>query len=512
MSSRQYHVYLYRMLTSVRIDHIWTVLALCIIGVFISLVPTGPNDFWWHLKVGQLTATTGTIPTSNLFAWTLPADTPYIYQSWLGEWLFYALYHIGGFPLVIFARNMLGLLAFTFVAGEAQRRSGSWRLAAGATFLAAAMSINNLATRTQNWSWVPFTLVLLIFSSYIHYALRPRWLLLLPLIMVFWVNMHGAFVMGLLIAGAFVVGETLQWLLRLPHALDWSRLRYLYTASIAMLLATLANPLGIHIFTYVQTLLQDAPSQRLINEWQSPTPRTLAGACFYIGILFVIAAFAFARTRPRIADVLIVCGLAWQAFIGVRYVVWFGMAAMPIAVQCFAKDTPRQPVKRRGSIPNLIIAGLLACSVLAFQPWFKSMIPLPEPYTALFAPMLDAPLMFSADTPVAAAEYLRENPCQGRLFNEMGYGSYLDWALYPDTQVFIDPRVELYPMTLWEDYVALTKGVDVERLLNKPYQEQSISCVLLDKKLQPRLAEAMATLPGWERTYTDERSEVWRRW
>lgn len=162
-------------------------------------------------------------------------------------------------------------------------------------------------------------------------------------------------------------------------------------------------------------------------------------------------------------------------------------------------------------MPNLIIAGLLACSVLAFQPWFKPMIPLPEPYTALFAPMPEAPLIFRADTPVAAAEYLRKNPCQGRLFNEMGYGSYLDWALYPDTQVFIDPRVELYPMALWQDYVALTKGVDVETLLNKPYQQQSISCVLLDKKLQPRLAEAMATLPSWERTYTDERSEVWRR-
>ena len=318
-------------------EHLWILLALSLTGVFIALVPTSPNDFWWHLKAGELIAR-GDFPQSNLFAWTLPADTPYIFQSWLGEWLFFMLYQAGGLQLVVFARNMLGLGAFALVGVEAWRRSGSWRLAAAVVVLAVAMSLNNLTTRTQNWSWVPFVLTLLLCGFYRDGRLAVRWLVVgLPLLMVFWVNAHGAFVMGLLVVGAYVVGETVTRLLRQAHALSWGRLRGLYVAFGVMLVATLVNPLGVGIFGYVGQLLGDVPSQSLINEWQSPTPRTLAGMFFYVGVLVVIASFAFARRRPSITDVLLVCGLAWQAFVGIRYVVWFGMAAMPVVAQSLAK-------------------------------------------------------------------------------------------------------------------------------------------------------------------------------
>ena len=172
-----------RVLPVVRLEHLWVLLALSVIGIFISLVPTDPNDFWWHLKAGQLVATDG-IPSTNRFAWTVPADTPFVYQSWLGEWLLYMLSVIGGLPLTVFARNALGLVAFTLVAVEAHNRTGSWRLAAGAVLLAAAMSLNNLSTRTQIWSWLLFTLLLVLLGSYTRGRLHPRWLVVLPLLMI----------------------------------------------------------------------------------------------------------------------------------------------------------------------------------------------------------------------------------------------------------------------------------------------------------------------------------------
>src|SRR5579859_4267542 len=174
-----------------RIDHLWILFVLATIGVWISLVPTPPNDFWWHLKAGQLIAD-GQFPHTNLFAWTLPSDSPYIYATWLGEWLLFELDHLGGLQLIVIARNVLGLSAFALVAIDARRRSGSWRLAALAALLAAAMTINNLIIRTQNWSWVPFGLYMVILGSYAEGRLRARTLLVLPLLMVFWVNAHGA--------------------------------------------------------------------------------------------------------------------------------------------------------------------------------------------------------------------------------------------------------------------------------------------------------------------------------
>jgi hypothetical protein len=89
----------------------------------------------------------------------------------------------------------------------------------------------------------------------------------------------------------------------------------------------------------------------------------------------------------------------------------------------------------------------------------------------------------------------------------MGYGSYLIWALYPQQQVFIDPRVELYPLEMWQDYLSLSRGYDVEALLT----QYGITCVMLDLEDQPRLSEAMERLPDWQRTFGNEQSEVWRQ-
>lgn len=502
-----------RALPALRLDQLWALFAVCLVAAFISLVPTGPNDFWWHLKAGELVATSG-LPRTNLFAWSLPADTPFVYQSWLGEWLFYQIYRLGGLPLVVFTRNLLGAAAYGLVAYEAWRRSGSWRLAALAVVLAAAMTINNLTTRTQNWSWLPFLGTLILLGRYAEGRLAPRWLVALPLIMAFWVNAHGAFVMGLLVAGAFVAGETARRLLRQPYGLPWPRLRALYLAAAGMLAATLLNPLGPGVYAYVLDLLGDAPSQALIVEWQSPTPRNAAGAAFYLGVLAVIAAFAFARRRPTITDVLLVCGLAWQAFVGVRYVVWFGFAAMPIVAQSLAM--PRSPHAARalsarergaGGAANLATAALLVLGVAVLQPWTKPLLGLPAAYQNLFAPVPGAPQLFSADTPVGAVEHLRATPCRGRIFNEMGYGSYMAWALYPAAQHYIDPRVELFPLEQWEEYAAVSEGRDVAAFLAR----QQIACVVLDTGEQLGLARAMALIPGWEQSFAEGRSQVWRR-
>jgi hypothetical protein len=493
------------------IEQLWVLLALTLIGVHIALFPTPPHDFWWHLKAGQIIAEQG-IPWTNIFAWSMPADTPFVYATWLGEWLFYGLYQLGGLQAPVLARNLLGLAGFALVAVEARRRSGSWRLAGLAALLAWAMAINNLQTRTQNWSWVPFGLYALILGAYAAGQARPRTLLALPLLMAFWVNAHGAFMLGLGMLAVVAAGETLRHLLRQPDALGWDRLRPLYLAAAATFAATLINPSGVGIFGYVLKLLTDPPSQGLVNEWQPPTTHGVAGFVFFVSIMALLAAFSLARRRPSITDVLLVCAFLWWAWNGQRYVVWYGMLAMPMLVgslSAFRAPRARRASAARMQLPSTLIVIMLIGVLIAVQPAFKSSLALPQPYKGLFANVPGAPELYSADTPVAAAEYLRAHPIDGRLFNEMGYGSYLDWALYPSTQVFVDPRVELYPLAIWQDYLAIRDARGYNALLIDKYD---VRRVLLDRPLQPLLAAALAAdTAHWEREYADARAEIYRR-
>ncbi|NJP05363.1 MAG: hypothetical protein HC837_06940 [Chloroflexaceae bacterium] len=192
---------------------------------------------------------------------------------------------------------------------------------------------------------------------------------------------------------------------------------------------------------------------------------------------------------------------------------------MPIVAQSWSK--PRSILKqaenadaraarrRSGGSPvaNLLIVVLIALPVLLVQPWMKHTLPLPQPYQDMFTDVPGGPQLFSKGTPVDATEYLLQSPCEGNLFNEMGYGSYMTWAYYPAGQIFIDPRVELYPLEQWEDYAAMTRGQQVGSLLDK----YAIDCAMIDVHYQQQMAEVMPNLPGWQRTYQDDETEIWRR-
>jgi hypothetical protein len=327
-----------------------------------------------------------------------------------------------------------------------------------------------------------------------------------------WVNVHGSFMLGLAMLAIVAAGQTLRRLLGQPDAPSWERLRPLYLAAAGTCAATLINPSGVGIYGYVQKLLADPSIQGLVNEWQPPAPRGIANTVFFASILALLAGFALARRRPTITDLLLTCAFLWLAWGSQRNVIWYGMIAMPMLAGSLATLRPPQARPARSPrmrLPSTLIALALLGTLIALQPPFKASLSLPQPYKALFADLPGAPELFSAETPVAAAEYLRAHPIEGRLFNEMGYGSYLDWALYPTAQVFVDPRIELYPPATWQDYLAIRDARDYNALLIDKY---NIQRVLLDRQTQPRLAAALAAdTTHWEREYTDARAQIYRR-
>ena len=81
-------------------------------------------------------------------------------------------------------------------------------------------------------------------------------------------------------------------------------------------------------------------------------------------------------------------------------------------------------------------------------PWFKSVLPLPTEKAGLI----------SAETPVQATQVLLEKNVPGRVFNAMSFGSYLIWAAYPQYQVFVDPRIELFSENIWIDYLNISNA------------------------------------------------------
>src|SRR4030043_380756 len=401
----------------ISLDILWVLVILSGFLFFTSLVPLPPNDFWWHLKIGEDIFIKHGIPATNLYAWTLPVDQPFYYAAWLAELLFYILYRLGDLALITSIRTLLIGITMWFVAVEAHRRSGSWRIAALVVALLSLMITNNLIVRTQMWSWLPFIVSYIVLKRYTEGTLSWHWLFLCPASMILWVNVHGSFILGLILPGAFFLGESIRTLTKQDKSLNWRQIGWIGCIGILSGLAVLINPHFTDIISYTIKLLTDPASQQLIEEWQSPTPQGLANIFFFVSIIIFIIILAFSKYRLTVTEILLYVGFLWLAWSGQRYVIWYGIISTPI----LAKLIKDLPIKTPTFVPvknwiNLALVILIFIPTIVVQPWLVERVPLPDTYWQQVLRGSPAGEVISVNTPVAGADYLKSHP-GGHLFN-----------------------------------------------------------------------------------------------
>ncbi len=487
------------------IDQLWLIVILAGFLFYVSLIPLPPNDFWWHLEIGELIFLEKSIPTTNMFGWTIPYDEPFYYASWVGELFFYLLYRIGELEIIIFVRTVLAGVTFGLVGYLAKVKSGSWRIAAVTTTFACIMSMNNLPVRTQIWSWVPFVLFLVILNNYTEKSCDYKSLLFLPFIMIFWINAHGTFILGYLLLGIYCVGEMIQKLVNKNDALDWKNIFKLLLISLITFLVIVVNPRTIHITNYVFSIISNQPIQSFIEEWLPPIPSGIANITFFSSIIGIIIVFLYSTFKPKITETLLIIAFIWLAFNGQRSVIWYAIVTMPILARAISLiPINRLNLRANNNFINLLITLLVFIPVILVQPWFIKYFPLPITYLdQVILDSEDGPLL-SKSTPIDATEYLINHP-GGNLFHEMGYGSYLIWKI-PDQGVFIDPRIELYPLEMWEDYIAISRGVKTSDFFGK----YGITRIMLDRTLQKGLSDTLTSDDNWELEFENHSSQIWR--
>lgn len=486
------------------LDMVWLAAALCLLALRPLLSAVPPYDFWWHMATGRVIDATGSVPQSEIFSWTLPG-APYYNQPWAAQWLMFKLYALGGLPLMLILQALLiccsygGLLWLGLRRlGDAQRAPRRLRRAVAALLLLIVpASFDNWSIRPQTYAVPLFVATLAIVTAY-RLGWRNR-LWLLPPILALWANVHGSFVLGLGLIGLAWLGELATRLLhaRRPElvrreGLAWRGLAVLAAWGAASGLATLLNPRGAGLLGYVSNLLSSPQVANLVTEWQ-PTYRTIYGV-FFFGLL-AVTLWMMWRARPDVdlTDLLMLLPFIYLGVTAQRNVLWFALVAyMPLLCGLAARAKPiASPPFQGQPALNGILIGFLGFLLLLSLPWVKVYLPLPP----------EGGNLVSSETPVGAVPALRALPPAERperLFTELGMGSYLTWAA-PEQKVFIDPRFELYPLKLWNDYDAII-AVSKPELLDS-YQ---IDGVLVSQKTEPELVGYLRGQPAWRELWTGD--------
>jgi hypothetical protein len=491
-----------------RVEHLWGLVALVGIFIFVNTHPIRPQDFWWHIAIGREISASGKIPTTDIYSYTEAGQAYPSYQMfWLMETILYQIYRLGGPALVIFIHSLIITTAYVIIFWISKRTTQSWRVAAFSVLFAAALGLNDWNVRPQDVTFLLGSLFLLAVFQYRQHG-SWYWLFVFPLGMLVWVNSHGTFLIGLVLIGLWWGQElwdaSICWM-KGDHRLDLKALIVPAGIFVITILACLANPRGIRIIDYIKTLTSNSVVQNLVIEWAPPSLSTTMGMLFFGGLIGSACLFAVSPKRPSFYQLA-----AWVIF-GIlaiktsRGIIWFGIVVGPVVGDHLAALTKQHHRNTQESTStdgvrwvNILFASLVVLMGIISLPWFKSILPLPSAKAGLI----------SSETPIKATQFLLEQKPPGKLFNSMSFGSYLIWAAYPQYQVFVDTRIELFSEKVWMDYLNISNANgDWEAMLD----EYGVNTLMLSPVEQAPLIQIANTSSNWKLLYQDDSVSIFVR-
>jgi len=479
-------------LSSLHVQAMLFILApiLLLVATTLFAFNTDP-DYWWHVRTGQYIYDTGTLPRLDIYSYT-SSGQPWVTHEWLTELVFYVLTRLGGYRLVAAIFALLGVLTCSVLYLTCRRR-GLGEIGASLCMLwGFVMASASLNVRPQAITTLFLALCTLVITCYLQGQTGP--LYLLPPLFALWVNLHGGYVIGLVLIALTVVGQIVDtWQKRALQPL-----RPLLSAAILSVGATLLNPHGLTALTYPFSYVSaDNASMLYIVEWQSPNFHEPFFLVFAASLLLVML-LGLARRPLAATDTLVAMVFTFLALRSGRHISLYAVVMMPLIAARLQAELPAFGRTLQQWHSKRLLAVIWPLTMIAIL-------------VVIFKSGGMAHLQVGLEPgergyPSGAVRYLRDNNLKGNLFNEYGWGGYLIYRLYPDWRVFIDGRADVYGDEFMNKYM------DVAWLhprWRNVLDEYKVNLVLV--KAASPLAVVLSNDRDWQEIYSGEVEQLFKR-
>jgi hypothetical protein len=506
----------------------WVRAIVCPAVVFIAMnMDRGyQTDFWHHLARGREIAIAGTIPDAESMVFTVAGESVRD-PNWLSQLGYYGLFQLGGLQLVQTVNALILAATAGILVWSCRRRSGSMGIAAAVGVFTVAGVWQTLLIRPQS---VSLLLFVALYATLVEAEQRRRLLVIPPILMVLWANMHGGFPIGLALVGAFLaatVAERLSARIRrrpfsavARHDVDGGlfvadshtvmnapaadeslrvrgqagMIRALTLCFVASTLATLINPYGVGLYRYVLSLSQLAAG-REIEEWLPPSMNLWVGRAWALSVIAIIALLALARRRPRARDVFVALCFLPLAAASVRMVPWWLLAVAPVIAATIARISAAIRVDSHPPVRPQAHPAFAACVMLALAAFAcVASLPALERHNPVLGTLRStARTESNLQAVLDGIHWDRTN--KARVFARLEWGEYIDWA-GPSKRLspFMDGRIEIYNNDLWRQYHVVSAGGEGwQAILNA----HGVDYLLLDRSQNARLISRVTSSGEW---------------
>ena len=445
------------------------------------------GDVYWHMRAGQWILQHRAFPFHDPFSFT--ANNTWILQEWAFQVIAWT---IGKHSL-----NLLVLLAFGSVMAALLVSFGTsrGRAAIPAAFLATAIAAGIAADMVDARPQVVGLLAFAILIWAVEKNARagkglPLWL---PALFLVWANFHSSFTAGLIVLFIEVAGSLYMALKKdLPFARPIRDLGL----TIGCSLAALINPNGIRLYEFPLRTISHSGMTRSIAEWTSPDFRSMSGIFLAIFILALMWGFANRRKPIRAAEAARLAVFLLMSLLARRLGPFFALACAPMLAGVISQPLSDLLKSRKTAVVAYGLAAIMIVWGLVFR---ISDIGGRGPFEYVTTPEV---------FPVAAVQFIKEERPPGPMFNELNYGSFLIWTLWPEYKVFVDNRNDIFYGGAFDEYMAaaMAGGNSAWRHI---FDRRGINLVVI--RPNSLLADALTEAFDWKLIYRDPKAVIFTR-
>jgi len=472
------------------------------IVIFVGTLLIGPrmmntdSDLGRDIALGNYILYSHQIPTKNLLSFTKPGQPRPPYE-WLAEVLFSISHRLLNFDGVVLLTALVISAAFLSVYLDCVHRSNMPILASLLTLWTAAASSLDWLTRPHIFSF----LLIAIWISWLEKIRNGEKinLWLFPALMLVWANTHGGFIFGFLAWIAYLTG----WL--------WEYRRKSASLNVGRKLMIIGGT----------SLISSILTPDLWRNWQgvfgnnsifilSHTTETMPPNLVMVEMLpfTVLLALAFVLLllgwkRIPTSHLFLLIGFAIMSLIITRNIPFFAIATAPILAgymrQPFSKMSFWLKVEEQITRIDGILSGYtwpILISLLAIGSFSYY-----QTRTQTSFNQFDSNIF-----PVQAVDWIESHPLKGNMFNDLNWGGYILYRIWPGKQVFIDSQSDFYGEALIRQYAEIFIA---DGNWDGELRQYNVSWILVSPKTN--LAKAASTSPDWQMAYEDSVAVIYVR-
>ncbi len=460
---------------------LWLVVLLSVFSY--SWIPLrSSQDEWWHLKTGLWIVEHGTLPVYDLFTYT-GSQTVWHNHEWLSQIIFWLIYdHCGGLFGLITFKSLWLVIVFAGVVWLAYRRCGEWIVALVLGWVAAEIARRGMTIRPPLFSYAFFALYLGLFDAWKRSSLRS-WILAavtLPL-MILWTNLHGMSLLGIVVAGSYALGESIEF------AWQWHkgmrprarRVAFLWGMVVALTLMVCCNPSGWNILFLGGKFMNDPYLKKAIGEMLPPPfffQETSDGFTFVPGFLafwlslpLLLSLLLFKNKLPCLADLIIVLFFAVQGALHWRLLPFYAIAVIGPAAWLVVNCLPSDPKRRAWTLGVFSLLGVLGAITMT------AVIGEPPPQSFLKRNILLArgETKDRASYPDALLNFIERADLPDNMLSPVNYCGYFIWKLSPEKhKLFTDNRFDIWGSKWWLQHEVMMGGSEKnDNILGRSWSE-----------------------------------------